>query len=90
MSAWHEYVSNTRGSGCVSNVADVLGVVPGVISIGGVCEMCMCLARGVIGGEWGEWIRKLSLGFTKPVGTGGVLCVCLYLGCGDVGDAGGW
>ena len=22
----------------------------------GVCEMCMCLARGCIGGEGGEWI----------------------------------
>ena len=24
---------------------------------GGVCDMCMCLARGGVGGEGGEWIR---------------------------------
>ena len=28
----------------------------------------MCLARG---GEGGEWMRELGLGFTNPVGTGG-------------------
>ena len=33
----------------------------------------------------GEWMRVLGLGFTNPVGTGGVLDVCLYLGCGGVG-----
>ena len=22
-----------------------------LIAVGGVCEMCMCLARGVVGGE---------------------------------------
>ena len=27
----------------------------------------------------------LGLGFTNPVGTGGVLDVCLCLGCGGVG-----
>ena len=33
--------------------ADVQGmsVVRGMRGVGGVCEMCMCLARG------GEWIR---------------------------------
>ena len=40
----------------------------------------MCLTRGSVGGEW---IR--GLGFTNPVGTGGVLDVCLCLGCGGVG-----
>ena len=33
----------------------------------------------------GEWMRGLGLGFTNPVGTGGVLDVCLYLGCSGVG-----
>ena len=37
--------------------------------------MCMCLARGGVGGELGEWMRGLGLGFTNPVGTGGVLDV---------------
>ena len=47
--------------------------------------MCMCLARGGVGGEW---IIGLGLGFTNPVGTRGVLDVCLCLGCGGVGDVG--
>ena len=35
-----------------------------------------------MGGEGGEWMR--TLGFTNPVGTGGVLDVCLFwlLWCG--------
>ena len=51
--------------------------------------MCMCLARGGVGGEGDEWTRGLDLGFTNPVGTGGVLDVCLCLGCGGVGGVGG-
>ena len=31
------------------------------------------------------WMRGLSLGFTNPVGTWGVLDVCLCFGCGGVG-----
>ena len=31
----------------------------------------------------------LGLGFTNPMGTGGVLNVCLCLGCGGVGVIGG-
>ena len=45
--------------------------------VGGVCDMFMCLARGGVGGERGLWMRGLGLGFTNPVGTGGVLDVCL-------------
>ena len=42
------YVGGTRGSGIVSSAADVieLSVVPGMRGVGGVCEMCTCLARG--------------------------------------------
>ena len=37
-----------------------------------------------------EWMRRLGLGFTNPVGTGKVLDVCLCLGCGcGVGGVGG-
>ena len=45
---WHDYVRGTRGSVIVSIAADVQGmsVVPGMRGVGGVCEMCMCLARG--------------------------------------------
>ena len=43
-------MSGTRGSGVLSSTGDVLemSVVRGV---GGVCDMCMCLARGGVGGE---------------------------------------
>ena len=44
--------------------------------------MCMCLALGGVGGEW---ISCLSLGFTNPVGIGGVLEVYLCLGWDCVG-----
>ena len=67
--AWH--VGGTRGSGIVSNAADVLwmSVVRGMRGVGGVCEMCMCLARVGVDGEGGEWMRGLGLGLTNPVGT---------------------
>ena len=34
-------MSATRGSGVLSSTGDVL-----VRGVGGVCDMCMCLARG--------------------------------------------
>ena len=78
-------MSGTRGSGVLSSTSDVLEM--GVVRvIGGVCDMCMCLARGGVGGEGGEWMRELGLGFTNPVETGGVLDMCLCFGCGGVGD----
>ena len=64
------HVGGTSGSVIVSRV-------------GGVCEMCMCLPRGRVGVDGGggsEWMRRLGLGFTNPVGTGGVLDVCLCYG----------
>ena len=70
-------MSGTRGSGVLSSTGDVL-----VRGVGGVCDMCMCLARGGVGGEGGEWMRELGLGFTNPVGTGEVLDMCLCFGCG--------
>ena len=39
-------MSGTRGSGVLSITGDVL-----VRGVGGVCDMCMCLARGGVGGE---------------------------------------
>ena len=42
--------------------------------------MCMCLARG---GVEGELMRGLGLGFTNPVGAGGVLDVCFGCGGGE-------
>ena len=53
------HLGGTRGSGIVSSAADVLwmSVVCGMRGVGGVCEMCMCLALGGVGGEGGEWVR---------------------------------
>ena len=75
-------MSGTSGSGILSSTGDMLemSVVRGV---GGVCDMCMCLARGGVGADGCEWMRELGLGFTNPVGTGGVLDMCF--GCGGVG-----
>ena len=89
MSAGH--VGGTHGSGIVSSASDVLWmrVVRVMKGVGGVCEMCMCLARDDVGGEWSEWLRGLGLSFTNPVRTGGVLDVCLCLGCDGVGGVGG-
>ena len=42
-----------------------------------------CVWRGC------EWMRELGLGFINPVGTGGVLDMCLCFGCGGVGGVGG-
>ena len=61
-------MSGTRGSCVLSCTCDVL-----VRVVGGVCDMCMCLARGGVSGEGGEWMRELDLGFTNSVGTWGVL-----------------
>ena len=58
-------MSGTRGSGVLSSTGDVL-----VRGAGGVCDVCMCLARGGVGGEGGEWMREL--GFTNPLGQGSV------------------
>ena len=55
VSAGNEYMCGTRGSGIMSTCsADSvlhLNLVRGMRSVGGVCEMCMCLARGRVGGE---------------------------------------
>ena len=51
LSAGH--VGGTRVSGIVSSADDVLWMsfVRMMRGVGGVCEMCMCLARGGVGGE---------------------------------------
>ena len=61
------HVGGTRGSGIVSSAADVLwlGVVRGMRGIDGVCDMCMCLARGGMGGDgvrgWEDWVWALPI-----------------------------
>ena len=76
MVAVNACMSGTRGLGDLSSTGDVLEMSV-VRSVGVVCDMCMCLARGGVDGEGGEWMRELGLGFTNPVGTGGVLDMCL-------------
>ena len=63
----------------VSTADDVIGmsVVRGVRVVGGVCEICMCLAWGVVGGVG---MSVLGLGYTNSIRTGGVWHVCLCLG----------
>ena len=62
------YMGGTRGSGVLSSACDVLemSVVRGV---GGVCDMCMWLTRGGVGGVGGERVTLLGLGFTNSGGT---------------------
>ena len=68
-------MSGTRGSCVLSSTCDVL-----VRGVGGVCDMCMCLARGGVRGEGGEWMRELGLDFTNPVGTWECwTCVCVLV-----------
>ena len=47
------YMGGTHGSGVLSSAGNVLemSVVRGV---GGVCDICMCLTRGGVGGVRGE------------------------------------
>ena len=53
VSLGHEYVGGTRGSCIMSSVVHVLGmsVVLGMRGVGGIGEMCICLARSGVGGE---------------------------------------
>ena len=53
VNAWHDYVGGTRGLGIVSGAADVLmfSVVRWIRGVGGLCEMCVYLARGGVDGE---------------------------------------
>ena len=60
--------------------------------MGGVCEMCMCLAQGGVGGEGGECMRGLGLMFDQSCGNMGSVgrvsvfylrwCVCWGVGRG--------
>ena len=50
---------------------------------------CACAWLRAAWLEGGEWMRGLGLGFTNPVGAGGVLDVWLRFGCGGMGSVGG-
>ena len=52
------------------------------------CVTWVCVWLGAVwGGEGGEWMRELGLGYTNPVGTRGVCDMCF--GCGGVGGVDG-
>ena len=80
-----ECMGGTRGLGVVSSADDVLEMsgVRGVRDVGEVCEISMCIAQA-------RWeVRGFGLGFSNPVGTGGVWDMCLCCdGMGDVGGSG--
>ena len=81
------HVVGTRVPGIVFSAADVLWMSL-LHGMRGVCDMCMCLARGGTGGEWRVVVdERIGFVFTNPVGVGGVLDVCLRLSCGGVGGA---
>ena len=68
-------MSGTRDSGVLSSTYDVL-----VRGVGGVCDMCMCLARGGVGGEGGEWMRELVWALPILWGQGECwTCVCVLV-----------
>ena len=82
-------MSGTRGSGVLSiYTGDVLemSVVRGV---GGLCDMCMCLARCRVGRVGGEWVTGLGLGFNNSDGTWVKWDMALCFSCGGVGGVGG-
>ena len=80
-------MSGARGSGVLSSTGDVLEMSV-VRSVCGVCDMCMCLARGGVGGVAVEWVTELGLCFTNSGGTRGKWDMCLCFGCGGVGAVG--
>ena len=78
------YKDGTRGSGVLISSDDVLelSVVRGV---GGVCDMCMCLARGRVGGVGGE---RIGFWLYQSWRNMGKWDMCLCFGCGGVGGLG--
>ena len=55
-------------------------MVGGMRRVGGVCGMCMCLARGGVRGEGGEWMRGLGLGLPIMWEQGECwTCVCVWI-----------
>ena len=87
------YMGGTRGSGVLASAGDVLEISV-VRGVGGVYDMCMCLALGGVGGVGGEWVTGVGLGFTNSAGTWGKWDMCLCFGCRGVGVGGecvgGW
>ena len=73
------YIGGTGGSCVLASVGDLLEMSV-VIGVDGVCDMCMCLAWGVMEGVGGDWVTGLGLGFTNSEGTWGKWVMCLCFG----------
>ena len=77
-------VDGTRGSGIVSNAADVLlmSVVRVMRGVGEECEMCMCLDRGGVSREgggvswWENWVWALPILWQQGECW---TCVCIWV-----------
>ena len=55
MVAVSAYMGGIRGSGVLSSAGDLLEMSV-VRVVCGVCDMCMCLARGGVGGVGDDWV----------------------------------
>ena len=61
------HVGGIRGSYIVSSAVDIpwMSVARGMREVGGVCDMCMCLARDGVGGEGvsgqEDWVWALPI-----------------------------
>ena len=75
------YMGGIRGSCVLSSIYDVLEMSV-VRDVGGVCDMCMYLARGGVGAVGGECVTGLGLGFTNSGGTWGKWSLFWLRWCG--------
>ena len=75
------YMGGTRGSCVLASACDMLEI--GVVrSVGGVYDMCMCLARGGVGGVGGERIGFGLSQFWRNMGKVGYVYVFWLQWCG--------
>ena len=81
------YMGGTCGSGVLASAGNVLEISV-VRGVGGVYDMCMCKARGGVGGVGGERVTGLGLGFTNSGATWGKWDMCLCFGCSGVDGVG--
>ena len=68
------YMGGKRGSGVLASAGDVPEMSV-VIGVGGVCDMCMCLARGGVGGVGGDRIGFGLYQFWRNMGKVGYVSV---------------
>ena len=76
MVAVSAYMGGTCNSGVLASAGDVLEISV-ERCVGGMYDMCMCLARGGVGGVW---VTGLGLGFTNSGGTWGKWDMCFVVG----------